>query len=177
MSEGIVAKPAGSAEAGAATPGRADAVLGRLSLFWREWGPAIPSWVAQELTFGQLRLLFKLHHEGGAATMSQIAEWLGVTLPTASGVVERLERHGLVERRHRLDDRRIVECALTSQGEQLLGEVVGMRDEATRRALSFLTPDELARTDALLTAVEARLRSAKAATTQEPEEPHTKVSK
>jgi len=29
---------------------------------------------------------------------------------TASGIVERVERHGLVARQHRLDDRRVVEC-------------------------------------------------------------------
>lgn len=138
-----------------------DDILERLSLFWRAWRPPVPEWMAQELTFGQLRLLFKLRANGGAATMSGIAEWLGITLPTASGIVERVERHGLVERRHRLDDRRIVECALTPQGETLLAEVVGVRDEATRRALSFLTADELAEVGGLLARVQARLLAEK----------------
>ncbi len=135
-----------------------DGVLERLSLFWHAWRPAVPSWVAQELTFGQLRILFRLEHDG-SATMSQIAEWLEVTLPTATGIIERIERRGLVERRHGADDRRIVECALTARGEVLLAEIVGIRDEATRAALSVLTPDELVQVDDLLARIAARLRA------------------
>src|SRR6266536_5664260 len=50
-----------------------------------------PRWLAHELTFSQLRLLFLLREQGPIA-MSRLAETLGVTGATASGVVDRIER-------------------------------------------------------------------------------------
>jgi DNA-binding MarR family transcriptional regulator len=70
--------------------------------------------------------------------MSRIAEWLGVGLPTASGTVERVERHGLVARQHRLDDRRVVECTLTDAGRRLIDEISGLRLEMMRQVLDVL---------------------------------------
>lgn len=127
-------------------------VLAKLDRLWEADEPAIPSWAAHELTFGQLRLLFLLNVEGPVA-IGRIAEWLHVGLPTASGVVDRLERHGLVERRHRLDDRRVVECALTDPGQRLLDDIVGMRSDAIRHILGVLSAEELAQLDRLLQAV------------------------
>lgn len=135
----------------------AEVVLRRLSSFWTAEPHAVPTWAAQELTFGQLRLLFQLQQHGGAAPVSRIAEWLAVGLPAASGVIDRVERHGLVERQHRQDDRRIVECRLTERGDALLAEIVGMRDEAMRRVLSRLTRDELGQLDRLLAIVQTRM--------------------
>lgn len=109
----------------------------------------IPGWVAAELTFGQLRLLFKLSRSG-PTSMSGIGEWLAISLPSVTGAVERLERHGLVERRHRTDDRRIVEVDLTDPGRALLVDIMGMRLGAIRRVLGLLEPEELKDLDRLL---------------------------
>ncbi len=121
-------------------------------------GPDVPEWVAQELTFGQMRLLFLLSKHG-PSPMSHIAEWLGVGLPTASGIVERVERHGLVARQHRLDDRRVVDCQLTDAGRHLIDEISGMRLEMMRQFLGVLTEDELAEMARLITIVLERTRS------------------
>jgi DNA-binding MarR family transcriptional regulator len=120
-----------------------EAVLDELGDLWDMHGPDVPDWVAQELTFGQMRLLFLLGKHG-PSPMSRVAEWLGVGLPTASGTVERVERHGLVARQHRLDDRRVVECQLTDAGRRLVDEISGMRLEMMRRFLGVLNEDELA---------------------------------
>lgn len=135
-----------------------EAVMDELSGFWGTHGPDVPEWVAQELTFGQMRLLFLLSKHG-PSPMSHIAEWLGVGLPTASGIVERVERHGLVARQHRLDDRRVVDCQLTDAGLHLIDEIVGMRLEMMRRFLGVLTEDELAEMARLITLVLERTRS------------------
>jgi DNA-binding MarR family transcriptional regulator len=103
----------------------------------------VPDWVAQELTLSQMRLLFLLANHG-PAPMSRVAEWLGVALPTASGAVDRVERHGLVSREHRLDDRRVVECGLTDEGRRLIDEMSGMRIRMMNKVLGVLTDDELA---------------------------------
>ena len=108
----------------------------------------IPGWVAAELTFGQLRLLFKLSRRG-PTSMSGIGEWLGTSLSSVTGTVERLERHGLVERQHLAGDRRIVEVHLTDPGRELLADILGVRLEFIRRSLGVLNPDELRDLDRL----------------------------
>jgi DNA-binding MarR family transcriptional regulator len=91
--------------------------------------------------------------------MSRIAEWLGVGLPTASGIVERVERHGLALRQHRVDDRRVVDCQLTAGGRRLIDEIYGMRLEMMRQFLGVLTPDEQAEMARLLRIVLERSRT------------------
>ena len=120
-----------------------DAVVEAMGGLWDKDAHDVPEWVAQELTFSQMRLLFLLSRNG-PAPMSRIAEWLGVGLPTASGTVERVERHGLVSRQHRLDDRRVVECGLTDEGRRLIDEMSGMRIRMMNKVLGVLTDDELA---------------------------------
>jgi len=135
-----------------------EAVIEALSGFWDKDAHDVPDWVAQELTFSQMRLLFLLS-KNGPAPMSRIAEWLGVGLPTASGAVERVERHGLVAREHRIDDRRVVDCHLTDAGRRLIDEISGMRVEIMRQFLGVLTDAELAEMARLVTAMVERTRS------------------
>ncbi len=156
---------------------RDSGLAGVAAEFWRAVRPSIPAWLLQDLTFGQLRLLFHLKRNGGTATMSGIAEWLGVALPTATGVVERVERHGFVERRHRLDDRRIVECVLTPAGEDLLSEILGIRDETMRRLLGLLTPEERTELDNLFARIQARLAAGSAPDTADSKPAESKESR
>ena len=102
----------------------------------------VPDWLSGELTIGQMRLLFLLL-EDGPRSMGQIAETFGSSLAAASGLVERTEHHGLVERQHRSDDRRIVECVLTSRGRQFFDELAGGPIDAVKRTLAVLEPHEI----------------------------------
>jgi DNA-binding MarR family transcriptional regulator len=118
-----------------------------------------PSWANNDLTFGQLRLLFTLN-QSGPVSIGQLGHTLGVTDATASELVDRLERRGLASRNHRLDDRRVVECRVSDEGAELLAEIAGARREALRRVLSMLTPEELAEVDRLIEAIAGRLSAA-----------------
>jgi DNA-binding MarR family transcriptional regulator len=138
-----------------------EAVIEALSSLWDKDAHDVPEWVAQELTFSQMRLLFLLSRNG-PAPMSRIAEWLGVGLPTASGTVERVERHGLVSRQHRLDDRRVVDCGLTDAGRRLIDEISGTRLEMMRQLLRVLNADELTQMARLITAMLGRMKSGSA---------------
>lgn len=135
-----------------------DAVIQAVSGLWEQGGTDVPAWAAQELTFGQMRLLFLLGKHG-PSPMSRIAEWLGVGLPTASGTVERVERHGLVERLHRVDDRRVVDCQLTVAGRELLEGITGMQRGVLRRTLGVLSGDELRELARLISIVVERTKS------------------
>ena len=94
--------------------------------------PDVPPSPARDLTLGQMRLLFLLRREG-PQPMGRIADVFDLSSTASTGFVARVERHGLVERRHRSDDRRIVECALTADGERFLEELSGVRLEAIRQ--------------------------------------------
>jgi DNA-binding MarR family transcriptional regulator len=122
---------------------RLAAVIADMAHAFHAPGPDLPGWLAQDLTLAQVRTLFLIGHEA-PLSMGRIAEILGVSVASASGIVERLERHGLVVRQHRTDDRRIVDCVLTDVGRGLIDEMSGRRIEMARRALDVLTPDELA---------------------------------
>src|SRR5438309_8680935 len=52
-----------------------------------------------------------------APTMREVANYLRVKAPSATSVVIRLEREGLVSRIREQDDKRIVRLALTHKGE------------------------------------------------------------
>jgi len=73
--------------------------------------------------------------------------------------VERVERHGLVSRQHRLDDRRVVECGLTDEGRRLIDEMSGMRLRMMNTVLDVLTDDELADMVRLTGIMAERLKS------------------
>ena len=135
-----------------------EALLDDLGDLWQMHGSEVPGWAEQELTFGQMRLLFLLGKHG-PSPMSRIAEWLGVGLPTASGIVERVERHGLAARQHRIDDRRVVDCQLTPNGRRLIDEIYGMRLDMLRKFLAVLTLGEQVEMARLLKLVLERTRA------------------
>jgi len=145
----------GSSSGGPADPAALEDVLAHAADLAKSLRAEMPGWVAVELTFGQLRLLFKLSRQG-PTSMSGIGEWLGTSLSSVTGTVERLEHHGLVERHHRADDRRIVEVHLTDPGRELVVDILGIRLEAIRRFLGVLDPDELRDLDRLLRLITER---------------------
>jgi DNA-binding MarR family transcriptional regulator len=132
-----------------------DEMVTRVQALMRAARNGPPPWASHDLTFGQLRLLFVL--QSGAVSIGRLAQMLGVTDATASEIVDRLVRRGLVTRSHRPDDRRVVDCLLSEDGARLLAEVGGARREVLRRALSVLDPDELAQFDGLLHTIAERL--------------------
>jgi len=128
------------------TPTPTDAVARVISDMARAFhapGPGLPGWLGQDLTLAQVRTLFLIAHDA-PLPMGRIAEILGVSVASTSGIVDRLERHGLVAREHRTDDRRVVECVPSEVGRRLIDEMSGRRNEMARRVLSVLDPDELA---------------------------------
>lgn len=134
-----------------------EAIAG-LSEIWESGSMDMPQWAAHELTFSQMRLLFLLG-KNGPSPVSHVAEWLGVGMPTASGAIDRLERHGLVARRHRRDDRRVVECFLTEDGRHLLDQISGMRLEGLTRFFDVLNDQELGEMARLVTIVSERVKA------------------
>ena len=119
----------------------------------------IPPVPARDLTLGQIRLLALLLREG-PQPMGRIADVFDLSSTASSGFVARIERHGLVERRHRSDDRRVVECALTEAGTRFLQGMSGMRLDLVRQRLAALELDDLTEFGRLLRLIRDRAEAA-----------------
>lgn len=99
----------------------------------------------------------------GPLPMGRVAEMLGSGLPTATGLVTRMEERGLVERIHDTDDRRVVLVGLTADGEADLQQIQVERARRMALALDHLSDVERAE---LLSSIRA-LRAAFARVNQE----------
>jgi DNA-binding MarR family transcriptional regulator len=76
-------------------------------------------------------------------TMTDIARKMGHSTAAATGLVDRLEKLGYMERTHAIDDRRKVLVRITSQGLQL---VARLRDELQNQVAAAMS--ESSATDA-----------------------------
>jgi DNA-binding MarR family transcriptional regulator len=115
-----------------------------------------PAWMDLDLTFGQLRLIHLLAHQG-PQSIGHIAERFGVSLTAASQFADRIERQGIAERHHRRDDRRVVELALTERGQALVADMMGMQRDVLRDLFSVFKADELTQLEHLVRIMVDRL--------------------
>jgi DNA-binding MarR family transcriptional regulator len=90
-----------------------------------------------------------LHLRDGPLTLTQLAEAHGFDAPYATVVVDKLEGHGLVERRPHPDDRRRKLVALTPAGHEAVAtaEAIRLRPPAS---LCALPQEQLAQLTVLL---------------------------
>jgi DNA-binding MarR family transcriptional regulator len=86
------------------------------------------------LSVSQFRALVFLNLSPGAP-LCEVADYVGVTRPTASALVDRLVRDGLVDRIHHPRQRRHIMLTLTTEGSQLLQQT---REAARSRLASLL---------------------------------------
>ncbi|WP_239014595.1 MarR family winged helix-turn-helix transcriptional regulator [Archangium violaceum] len=107
--------------------------------------PLARSCERMELTAPQIHALLWLGQDG-ALTMGELARRLGITEKTVTGVVDRLEREGHVQRERSPEDRRVIRCRLTASGSRLhrkldrtvvqdMGRMLEHLDTTDRRAL------------------------------------------
>lgn len=76
--------------------------------------------------------------------LTGLAEHLGIGLPTASRLCDRLEAAGLLERSSHPHNRREVQLRLTGQGNRVLADVAERRAQALRAALASMSAEERA---------------------------------
>jgi len=98
---------------------------------------------ASDLTVPQFRtLLFVQRHEGGS--LSEAAEFLGLTLPSTSKLVDHLVKRRFIDRENDLIDRRRMVLRLTSRGNALLKDAHASVQARLADILNGLSPAELA---------------------------------
>ena len=114
-------------------------------------GGAFKTWHRHALSLVHLNVLTTLEAEG-PLPMSRLAEAMDVSDASATGIVDRMEKRGLVERRHGTGDRRQVLVHATDAGARVFRDIGAHRRAALSAVLAELSAEELA---ALLTGMRA----------------------
>jgi DNA-binding MarR family transcriptional regulator len=94
------------------------------------------------VSMAQVNILYTLHRSG-EMPMSRLAELLNVSLSNATGLIDRLEERGYLERTRVPEDRRVVIVRLTAGGVQLIDQQDAMTDGLLRTVLGRLKPGQL----------------------------------
>ena len=101
------------------------------------------------VTMPQLTLLDWVTQSPGCG-LQELADGLGLSAPTVSVAVRRLEEDGLLQRRPDPEDGRAIQISPTTEGRALHGRARTFRREKMRRLLAGLTPGEVETLLALL---------------------------
>jgi DNA-binding MarR family transcriptional regulator len=110
------------------------------------------------LTAPQVHAIMWLGHDG-ALPMRDLAQRVGISVQTVTGVVDRLEHHGYVQRARDEKDRRVVHVTLTRQGSTMFRRLDEQIIRNLAMGLGVLEPGER---ETLFKLVEKVLRGASA---------------
>jgi DNA-binding MarR family transcriptional regulator len=101
-----------------------------------------------------MHVLWLLEHHGDLS-MSHLADLLDVSLSNATGIVDRMEERGLVERLRVPDDRRIVLVRLADRGLKALDEMEAVKQDGLQAILGHLDAAQIERVAATLDDIRA----------------------
>ena len=100
-------------------------------------------WIALDLAISKTELLTLFFVErSGEVTMTRLAEFLASPLSTATGIVDRLVRAGLLSRDRAEEDRRIVVLHLAEKGKATISGLKTTLSDYLGRIRSALSPEE-----------------------------------
>ena len=120
----------------------AAAVMDTVPLVMRIIRTEMRSHRTPDLSVPQFRALLYVNRRAGAS-LSDVAEHLGLTLPSVSKLVDKLVVRGLITRESAPDDRRRVILMLTPGGQAALQAATQATQARLADRLAALSPDEL----------------------------------
>lgn len=112
---------------------------------------------AHGLTPQQYNVLRILRGADGPLPCLEVARRLLTMVPAITGLMDRLEQAGLVQRERSAEDRRVVLAALTEEGEQLLRSLDKPVEQLHKQLLGHMSALELNRLSRL--SAKARLHT------------------
>lgn len=95
------------------------------------------------VTLPQFDLLAALQHAGGTEKMSALSQWMKVSNGNITGVVDRLERDGLVQRQAQADDRRVKLISLTLLGRDTFERMAAVHKAWITEVLGGLGDEDM----------------------------------
>lgn len=113
------------------------------------------------LTSSQYNVLRILRGEGNPLPSLEIASRLVQVVPAITGLIDRLEKESLVERKRCTTDRRVVYVQITTKGNRLLKKLDQPEAELHQQLLGHLSRKELAELSRLLVKARAPLQAIK----------------
>jgi len=108
----------------------------------REFITAFQRWHQGSISLVHLNVLTILE-SSGALSMGALAEALDISVASATGVVDRMEARGLVERRRHPNDRRVVLVHPAKGAKKVFGEMDSRRRKGLEKLLGRLTDEDL----------------------------------
>jgi len=134
--EAPIALPPGSADS-------ADRVVkGFHALFIAAQDHRRQTWLESDLTMAQMRAFWAIARHG-SASVGTVGRELGVGLPAASHLVDRLVQAGLVQRHPHPTDRRVTVCELSAGGRRLLEQAEESGPRMLRAWLEEMDPKDV----------------------------------
>lgn len=122
-----------------------DAILTELGSAIRELRCAsTQGMVRTGVSMAQMHVLWLLQHQG-EMPMNRLADLLDISFSNATGLVDRMEERGYVERVRVPDDRRLVLVRPAAAGRQALEDNEGLKRDRMRAALDRLNDRQLDR--------------------------------
>lgn len=109
------------------------------------------------LTGSQLVIL-KMLEPSGRLSLSEISERIRAKNSTVTGIVDRMERDGLVVRRRSDGDRRVIHIELTKKGEGLARDAAVAPTHLFRQLLEWLPSRDAAELERIMTKLARRVR-------------------
>jgi DNA-binding MarR family transcriptional regulator len=94
------------------------------------------------LTVAELRIL-RVLREQGSSPMNRFSAETMLSQPSITGIIDKLEEGGLVERVRSREDRREVLIAITAKGDQVYAKGMDLHRQFVEKALSALEADEV----------------------------------
>jgi DNA-binding MarR family transcriptional regulator len=124
---------------------------------------------AHDLSQGRFMVLMLLNRcAGQQSTPAELADEAGVTRATMTGLVDTLERDGLVSRKDDSEDRRTVLVQLTRSGRKLLDRMVPGYFASVTKMMQPLTNTERKQFVALLQKIQRALPASQTADEAQP---------
>lgn len=123
-----------------------DQFQNRLGRFFREHG----------LTSSQYNVLRILRGEGRPMPSLEIGQRMIQVVPAITGLIDRLEKQGLVERQRSTEDRRVVFIEITPEATALLKQIDGPLLEMHEELSGHLTRTELKELTRLLEKIRSK---------------------
>ncbi|WP_313053065.1 MULTISPECIES: MarR family transcriptional regulator [Stenotrophomonas] len=116
------------------------------------------------LSEGRFIVLFLLQGAGGTLPPHELAERAGVTRATISGLLDGLQREGLLQRKHDAEDGRRLQIVLTARGRRLAEELFNQHTQWIGGLFNGLDAREQAQLSQLLAKVWQHTDSGREAT-------------
>ena len=137
----------------------ADSVKGSFRNFFHQWIFLQMKFIREEgLAIPQLFTLRFLYYNK-PKDLSSLAEFMGVSKPTITGIMNTLEREGFVKREHDTEDRRRIDMVLTEKSLDLFTRFESLTTYVLDELIASCPPDSLEHLNSTLISLGIKLKN------------------